>query len=75
MMGTFQAAIRVGLALFLPAELVRGAGLAYANVLWLCQTGQQIAFGLLFLSLDHLSFGDVAGRLEEDADRSEPQQG
>jgi len=66
MMGTFQAAVRVGLALFLPAELVRGSGLAYANVLWLCQTGQQIAFGLLFLSLDHLSFGDVAARLEEE---------
>ncbi|MGO9066322.1 MAG: lysylphosphatidylglycerol synthase transmembrane domain-containing protein [Myxococcaceae bacterium] len=76
MMGIFQAAIRVGLALFLPAELVRGAGLAYANVLWLCQTGQQIAFGLLFLSLDHLSFGDVAGRLEESpAATTEPQAG
>lgn len=72
MMGTFQAAIRVGLALFLPGELVRGAGLAYANVLWLCQTGQQIAFGLLFLSLDHLSFGDVAGGLDEET-ASEPQ--
>ncbi|MGO9831781.1 MAG: lysylphosphatidylglycerol synthase transmembrane domain-containing protein [Myxococcaceae bacterium] len=65
MMGAFQAAIRVGLALFLPDELVRGAGLAYANVLWLCQIGQQIGFGLVFLSLDHLSFRDVAGRLEE----------
>jgi glycosyltransferase 2 family protein len=72
MMGTFQAGIRVGLALFLPGELVRGAGLAYANVLWLCQTGQQIAFGLLFLSLDHLSFGDVAGGLDEES-ASEPQ--
>jgi glycosyltransferase 2 family protein len=75
MMGTFQAAIRVGLALFLPGEMVRSAGLAYANVLWLCQTGQQIAFGLLFLSLDHLSFGDVAGHLEERADLTEPQSG
>jgi len=75
MMGTFQAGIRVGLALFLPAELVRGGGLAFANVLWLCQTGQQIAFGLLFLSLDHLSFGDVAGRLEESNDATEPQPG
>jgi uncharacterized protein (TIRG00374 family) len=75
MMGTFQAAIRVGLALFLPGELVRGAGLAYANVLWLCQTGQQIGFGLLFLSLDHLSFRDVAGRLEDASDATEPQRG
>jgi uncharacterized protein (TIRG00374 family) len=75
MMGTFQFAIRVGLALFLPGEMVRSAGLAYANVLWLCQTGQQIVFGLLFLSLDHLSFGDVAGHLEEAGDLSEPQSG
>ncbi len=75
MMGTFQAAVRVGLALFLPSELVRGPGLAYANVLWLCQTGQQIAFGLLFLSLDHLSFGDVAGHLDEPREASEPQAG
>ncbi len=75
MMGTFQAAVRVGLALFLPAELVRGPGLAYANVLWLCQTGQQIAFGLLFLSLDHLSFGDVAGHMEEPTDVSRAQAG
>jgi hypothetical protein len=75
MMGTFQAAIRVGLALFLPGELVRGAGLAYANVLWLCQTGQQIGFGLLFLSLDHLSFRDVAGHLKEEGEAIEPQGG
>jgi glycosyltransferase 2 family protein len=74
MMGTFQAAIRVGLALFLPGEMVRGAGLAFANVLWLCQTGQQVAFGLTFLSLDHLSFGDVAGRMgDESADARAPQ--
>jgi uncharacterized protein (TIRG00374 family) len=74
MMGTFQAAIRVGLALFLPSEMVRGAGLAFANVLWLCQTGQQVTFGLIFLSLDHLSFGDVAGRMgDEGADVREPQ--
>ncbi len=71
MMGTFQAGIRLGLALFLPGEMVRGAGLAFANVLWLCQTGQQIAFGVLFLSLDHLSFGDVAGRLDERGDVTE----
>ncbi|HMK71959.1 MAG TPA: lysylphosphatidylglycerol synthase transmembrane domain-containing protein [Myxococcaceae bacterium] len=64
MIGTFQAAIRVGLALFLPGELVRGSGLAFANVLWLCQTGQQIAFGLFFLSVDKLSFTEVAGKLE-----------
>jgi glycosyltransferase 2 family protein len=75
MMGTFQSGIRVGLALFLPGEMVRGAGLAFANVLWLCQTGQQIAFGLLFLSLDHLSFKDVTGHLEETGELTQPQRG
>jgi glycosyltransferase 2 family protein len=67
MIGTFQAAIRVGLALFLPGELVRGPGLAFANVLWLCQTGQQIVFGLIFLSLDKVSFREVAGGLDASA--------
>jgi uncharacterized protein (TIRG00374 family) len=71
MMGTFQFAIRVGLGLFLPGELVRGAGLAYANVLWLCQTAQQIGFGLIFLSLGHLSFRDVAGHMGEGEGASE----
>lgn len=75
MIGTFQAAIRVGLALFLPGELVRGAGLAYANVLWLCQTGQQIAFGLIFLSLDRLSFTEVAGKLEAEEEAREARAG
>jgi glycosyltransferase 2 family protein len=75
MMGTFQAGVRLGLALFLPGEMVRGAGLAFANVLWLCQTSQQIGFGLLFLSLDHLSFGDVAGRLDGAGEVGAPAKG
>lgn len=75
MIGTFQAAVRVGLALFLPGELVRGPGLAYANVLWLCQTGQQIAFGLFFLSVDRLSFSEVAGKLDEEREASEARAG
>jgi conserved hypothetical protein len=66
MVGTFQAAVKLGLSIFLPAAMVNGPGLAYANVLWLCQTGQQIALGLLFLSLDQLSFRDLAGRLEQE---------
>jgi glycosyltransferase 2 family protein len=65
-MSTFQWAVKVALSLFLPGDLVVGAGLAYANVLWLCQTGQQIGFGLIFLSIDQLSFREVAGRLKEE---------
>lgn len=68
MVGTFQAAVKLGLSIFLPASVVNGPGLAYANVLWLCQTVQQIGLGLLFLSLDQLSFRDLAGRLEREGD-------
>jgi uncharacterized protein (TIRG00374 family) len=60
MMGTFQAATKFGLALFLPAAVVNNQGMAFANVVWLCQTAQQIGFGLLFMSLSHLSFREIA---------------
>jgi hypothetical protein len=68
MVGTFQAAVKLGLSIFLPASVVNGPGLAYANVLWLCQTAQQLGLGLLFLSIDQLSFRDLAGRLEREED-------
>ena len=64
MMGTFQAATKVGLSLFLPAAVVNGTGLAYANVMWLCQMAQQVVLGLVLLSSSHQSFRDVAGRLD-----------
>jgi hypothetical protein len=67
MIGTFQAAIRIGLALFLPASVVTAKGLAYANVAWLCQTGQQVFLGVIFMALGHLSFREVAGKLSGDA--------
>jgi hypothetical protein len=57
--------VKVGLGLFLPAAMVSGRGLAYANVMWLCQTAQQIGFGFLFMSLSHVSFRDVAAHLDE----------
>jgi len=68
MVGTFQAAVKLGLSVFLPANVVNGPGLAYANVLWFCQTAQQVGLGLLFLSIDQLSFRDIAGRLEREED-------
>jgi glycosyltransferase 2 family protein len=68
MMGTFQAAIKVGLGLFLPAAVVNGSGLAYANVLWLAQTAQQVLLGLLLLSMGHMSFRDLAGKLDKDGE-------
>ncbi|KFA88568.1 lysylphosphatidylglycerol synthase transmembrane domain-containing protein [Archangium violaceum] len=66
MVGTFQAAIRVGLSLFLPASVVNGDGMAYANVLWLCQTVQQVGFGVVLMSLGHLSFKELAGKLDKE---------
>ncbi|HYO52568.1 lysylphosphatidylglycerol synthase transmembrane domain-containing protein [Archangium sp.] len=72
MVGTFQAAVKVGLSLFLPASVVNGSGLAYANVLWLCQTVQQIGFGVVLMSLGHLSFKDIAGKLGKEDQASLP---
>ncbi len=72
MMGTFQAATKVGLSLFLPATVVNSSGLAYANVVWLCQTVQQVGFGLILLSLGHLSFRDIANRLDKEGEASAP---
>jgi hypothetical protein len=73
MVGTFQAAIKVGLGLFLPAAIVTGRGLAYANVMWLCQTVQQIGLGFLFMSLSHVSFKDVTTHMgdEEKKDKDD----
>ncbi|MBN8467468.1 flippase-like domain-containing protein [Corallococcus exiguus] len=70
MMGTFQAATKVGLGLFMPAAMVNAHGLAYANVLWLCQTFQQIGFGLILLSISHMSFRELAGKMKKDDDTS-----
>lgn len=72
MLGTFQAAIKVGLSLFVPASVANGSGLAYANVLWLCQTVQQIGFGVVLMSLGHLSFKDIAGKLGKEQQASMP---
>ena len=59
MMGTFQVGTKVGLGLFLPAAVVNDRGLAYANVMWLCQNAQQIGFGVLFMLLGHVSLKDL----------------
>jgi hypothetical protein len=63
MIGTFQAGVKLGLSLFLPAAVVNGKGVAYANVMWLCQTFQQIGLGVILMSLGQVSFRDVASKL------------
>ena len=54
MVGTFQGAIVVGLALFFDREAVATRGVAFANVLWAVQIAQQTALGLLFLPSRHV---------------------
>src|SRR5262249_56058610 len=50
MVGTFQAAVKLGLSIFLPAAVVNGPGLADAHLVWLCQTTLQIGLGVFFSS-------------------------
>ncbi len=61
MVGTFQGAIVLGLALFAPREAVATRGTAFANVLWAAQLGQQTAVGLFFLFSRHIRLGRLVG--------------
>lgn len=73
MVGTFQGAILIGLGLFLPSDVVRTTGTAYANVLWAAQVFQQVTFGTVFLFSGHIRLakvfaasGEVSAELEEE---------
>ena len=59
MIGTFQGAIVVALALFAPHDVVATRGTAYANVLWAVQLFVTMAIGLLFLFSRHIKLGRV----------------
>ncbi|HSD22612.1 MAG TPA: lysylphosphatidylglycerol synthase transmembrane domain-containing protein [Anaeromyxobacter sp.] len=61
MVGTFQGAIVVGLSLFATREAVATRGVAFANVLWAVQMGQQVALGLFFLFSRHIQIGRLFG--------------
>lgn len=61
--GTFQAFVKLGLAVFVPSAVVNGGGVAFANVLWAVQILQQVLTGLFFLVVSHGSFADIAGKL------------
>jgi glycosyltransferase 2 family protein len=65
LIGTFQAFVLAGLALFLPKETVQTAGTAYANLLWGVQVFQQVAFGLVFLFSRHIQLGRIFHAPEE----------
>lgn len=71
MVGTFQAAVASGLALFYPGQGERA--FAFANVLWLVQLAQQTTFGLVFLFSRHIQLtrifhapAEVEEELEEE---------
>lgn len=59
MAGTYQASVRASLSLFLPAAVVSGTGLAFANVMWLSTTLHQLLLGLAFLLLEPVSLRQV----------------
>lgn len=59
MVGTFQGAVVMGLALFAPREAVATHGVAYANVLWAAQMGFQAAIGLFFLFSRHIEIARI----------------
>ncbi len=54
MVGTFQGAVVLGLALFAPPQEVATRGMAFANVLWAAQLFQVTALGLFFLFSRHV---------------------
>ena len=72
MTGTFQAAARVGLALFVGEQVLTGTGMAYANALWLFQTGHQIVLGLLVAVLSGTSLGNLLGNAKAGAEEHLP---
>jgi hypothetical protein len=60
MVGTFQGAIVIGLALFTPKDVVATRGTAYANVLWAAQLTQLTALGVFFLFSRHIQLARLA---------------
>jgi uncharacterized protein (TIRG00374 family) len=54
--GTYQAAVLGALSLFAP---VGDRAVAFANVMWIIQFGQQVLFGLLFLPSRHIRLAQL----------------
>ncbi len=68
--GTAQYFLKLGLSVFVTAEVANSSGVAYANVVWLIQIIQQVSFGVIFLIASHASFSDIAGKLS--AEQKDP---
>ncbi len=71
--GTFQAAVVLGLSIFLPDAVAKSSGKAYANVLWLIQIAQQVLFGLFLMWRSGGSFTDLAGKLSKEGEEAASQ--
>ena len=65
MVGTYQAAVTLGLSLFLPAAVVDARGVAFANVLWAGQLAQVTVFGMIFLFSKHIRLTQLVSRPDE----------
>ncbi|HEU4384384.1 MAG TPA: lysylphosphatidylglycerol synthase transmembrane domain-containing protein [Anaeromyxobacteraceae bacterium] len=74
MVGTFQAAVVLGLSLFAPRDAVDTHGNAYANVLWLAQLTQQTLFGVVAMFSRHIQLDRIfraPAEVEEELEREE----
>lgn len=78
MIGTMQFFTQAGLSLFVPDAFTRGSDVAaraagFANTVWMFQFGVQVALGLTFMLLGHVSLrGLLVARPPEEDDRDLP---
>jgi uncharacterized protein (TIRG00374 family) len=59
MVGTFQAAVMLGVSMFVPKAVADAQGAAYANVLWAVQLAVTTALGACFLFSRHIRLANV----------------
>jgi hypothetical protein len=75
MVGTFQAAVMLGLSLFVPKAVVDARGAAYANVLWAAQLAVTTALGTFFLFSRHIRLANVFSAPREVEEELEEEDG
>jgi len=77
MVGTFQFATQLGLAIFIPDAMTAGSAnsvhaAAYANTVWLMQFSQQVIVGLIFMGTGHVSLRGLFSASDDDAPEEAP---
>ncbi len=70
MVGTFQFFLVLGLGLFIPKEQAADSGMAYANVLWAVQFGQQVLLGLIFFVIRPASLQALSPEAGSESDQT-----